>query len=407
MQTSFPFNAVITSEGYDRVYTAEDYASERAAYISDGTLNRASLKVTPVSGRTVSISAGMACIRGRTYWNSEPINMTLSLSDAVYTRIDRIVLRLDYTERNILLQLKQGTPSSNPTAPNIIDNEQMCEIPIAKITVAANASVISESAVTDERILASFPLDYDEIVAEYTKELRDELGVNDLRELKEMAQCVTIDGAGNTALFNDGKYRSAAVLTETARYTSNGTFSTYQHPSKDNLYHIVLVGGGGGGSARYSNAFSNLVTGGGSGAMFNIGPIYIPNGSYSVIVGAGGAGKGNYHGMEGSNGGSTSILNYAAGGGLLGSYGSFSGSSSDSYDVAGKGYACYPGENGVRKEDGGKGGSTLYGTGGAGYTSNGATGGNATGYGAGGGCGGDSGIGGNGSGGLAIIYAYR
>lgn len=406
MQTSFPFNAVMTSGGYDRVYTAEDYAAEKAAYMSDGILNRASLKVTPVSGRTVSISAGMACVRGRTYWNSEPLNITLSLSDAVYTRIDRIVLRLDYTERNILLQLKQGTPASNPSAPNIIDNEQMCEIPIAKITVSANASVISASAVTDERILASFPLDYDEIVAEYTKELRDDLGVNDLKELKKMAQCVTISGAGNTALFDDGKYRSAAVLTEAARYTSNGTFSTYEHPSKDNLYHIVLVGGGGGGSARYSSYFTNLVTGGGSGAMFNIGPIYIPSGVHSVIVGAGGEGGVGTSEGKGGDGGNTSILSYIAGGGKGGVY-NMSIKNDAEYDIAGKSLASYPGESGARKEDGGKGGSTIYGTGGIGYTSNGATGANATGYGAGGGCGGDGGKGGNGSGGLAIIYAYR
>ena len=36
MEKSFPFNAVVTDGVADRVYSAEDFAAERAAYVSNG-----------------------------------------------------------------------------------------------------------------------------------------------------------------------------------------------------------------------------------------------------------------------------------------------------------------------------------------------------------------------------------
>lgn len=405
MQKSFPFNANLTSDGYDRVYTAEDFAAERAAYVSDGVLKINALKVIPSSGRIVSVSAGMACVRGRTYWNTDAFNITLTLSHAQYPRIDRIVLRLNYTDREIALALKTGTAAASPSAPALVDNETMCELPIAKITVAANSSVISASAITDERILASFPLDYADIVEIYTRELRDQLGVSDLANLKIIGNYIKVNGDGKSALFNDGAYKPVEIISELARFTSNGTFSTYNYPSKDNLYHIMMIGGGGGGGAVGDFTGANLISmGGGSGAVLNFGPAYIAPGSYAVTVGTGGSGG---NATTGTNGGNTTFAGYSAGGGQGGRGGTFTQPSVAATHLGGTGYLCFTGQNGADEGSGGKGGSTMLGNGGTGITGEGAVGGNATGYGAGGGQGGKRGRGGNGTPGIVIVYGYK
>ena len=48
MERSFPFNAVVTDGVPDRVYTAEDFAAERAAFVSDGVLSGAGAAVQEI-----------------------------------------------------------------------------------------------------------------------------------------------------------------------------------------------------------------------------------------------------------------------------------------------------------------------------------------------------------------------
>ena len=66
MEKSFPFNAILVDGQPDRTYSAEDFAAERAAYVSCGVTSADSLTVTAgkAGGMTVDVSAGMAGIDG-------------------------------------------------------------------------------------------------------------------------------------------------------------------------------------------------------------------------------------------------------------------------------------------------------------------------------------------------------
>lgn len=79
---------------------------------------------------------------------------TLSIADNVSgnTRIDRIVGRINFADRKVELVVKQGTPSSNPIAPSLVQNDSTYyEVSLAKITLANGFSTITSGNITDER----------------------------------------------------------------------------------------------------------------------------------------------------------------------------------------------------------------------------------------------------------------
>ena len=97
MEKSFPFNATLVDGQPDRAYSAEDFAAERAAYVSNGVTSKDSLTVTAgkAGGMTVDVSAGMAVIDGYTYRNTDSLTLSVSAADKNYPRVDLAVLRLD------------------------------------------------------------------------------------------------------------------------------------------------------------------------------------------------------------------------------------------------------------------------------------------------------------------------
>ena len=95
-----------------------------------------------------------------------------------------------------------------------------------------------------------------------------------------------------------------AVRKLLASYTSAGayTFRTSDHPSRGNVYDVILIGGGGGGSTSVP-ASASLSTGGGSGAVSKVYSATL-SGTYSVTVGAAGTSSSN----SGTNGGTTMMF---------------------------------------------------------------------------------------------------
>lgn len=85
-------------------------------------------------------------------------------------------------------------------------------------------------------------------------------------------------------------------------FTTDGTLTV----SAAGKFDVLLVGGGGGGGGLASNAFGGACAGGGGGQVIQT-SIYLAAGSYSVDVGAGGAG-GNRNGGGASRSGAAGRL---------------------------------------------------------------------------------------------------
>ena len=137
----------------DRAYSASDWAEYFASFIGNGVFGSPStnLQVTPGSGMNVSVSAGLAWINGYFYVNNAGITLPLSTADGSLPRIDRIVICWSLADRAITAAVKTGTAASSPSAPALSRGSSIYELAIADVYVAAGATSISSSNITDRR----------------------------------------------------------------------------------------------------------------------------------------------------------------------------------------------------------------------------------------------------------------
>ena len=155
MEKSSFFNSVQASDGsYDREYLAEDFAKYFSSFIGNGVFPNPStnLQVLSNNNMTISISIGKAYINGYYYENTTKLVKTIDVADGVLNRIDLVVLRLDFTNREIKVYVKEGTFASSPVAPSLQRDSDMYELGIAEISISAGATTITQGDITDLRL---------------------------------------------------------------------------------------------------------------------------------------------------------------------------------------------------------------------------------------------------------------
>lgn len=144
------FNSV----GGDRKYNADDISNYFVKLLSDGVFPTPAtcLQVVESSGMHVNVSAGWGFIRCRWVNNTTYEALTIEPSDLVLNRIDRVVIRLDPSARNITFAVKKGTAAASPEPPALTRvSDGVYELSLAQIAVNAGASSITQADITDER----------------------------------------------------------------------------------------------------------------------------------------------------------------------------------------------------------------------------------------------------------------
>ena len=155
MEKSSFFNSIQASDGsYDREYLAEDFAKYFASFIGNGVFPNPSSNLQVISNNdmTISISIGKAFINGYYYENTTKLVKTIDVADGVLNRIDLVVLRLDFTNREIKVYIKKGTFASSPVAPSLQRDSDMYELGLAQVSINAGVTSISQSNITDLRL---------------------------------------------------------------------------------------------------------------------------------------------------------------------------------------------------------------------------------------------------------------
>lgn len=123
------------------------------------------LSVSANDNMTVSVSDGPAWLSnaggdGCVIWNDteqttgSKMTLPVGIADPVLPRIDRVVASwdtVDYTALPEILIL-QGTPASNPQPPALTNTTLKRQISLAQCRVAAAATKITASDITDERL---------------------------------------------------------------------------------------------------------------------------------------------------------------------------------------------------------------------------------------------------------------
>ena len=99
----------------------------------------------------MKVDIGVCYINGYMGW-VEPAEIFEIEESDVQSRIDRIVARLDFTDRSIKICVKKGTPLGNPTAPELQRDYGIYEIGLADIRVNANVIEITQENITDLRL---------------------------------------------------------------------------------------------------------------------------------------------------------------------------------------------------------------------------------------------------------------
>lgn len=135
----------------DKVYYAEDFAEYFIPFFTNGIFNNGCQVLGNTNDMAVNLSTGRAFIEGHRYRNKQVKTLTIDNADGVLNRIDNIVIRLDLTNRNITAQVIKGAFSDNPVAPNLVRTSTIYDLRIAKISIPAGTTEITQDLITDTR----------------------------------------------------------------------------------------------------------------------------------------------------------------------------------------------------------------------------------------------------------------
>ena len=152
----FPF----TSVAGDRQYSASEWRDYFSAILTNGVVANVEngLRVTAQNtpNKTVFVAVGGIVIKGAMRMVTDTINLSIEDNASGNPRIDRVIARLNYTDRKIEFAVKQGIPASSPVPPSLTRTTGSWELSLAKINLANGYTVITENEIIDERI-------YDEV----------------------------------------------------------------------------------------------------------------------------------------------------------------------------------------------------------------------------------------------------
>ena len=151
---SYFFNAVKSGEMYDRTYTAEDFTKYLDGIVGSGVLPNPSncLQVYASSGMQVGVYPGQAWLEGYKLINTANVLLTIETADVTLNRIDRVVMRVDKTAREIQITVKKGTAASSPQPPEVTQSEDVLEYGLATVAVNRNVTAITAADITDTRL---------------------------------------------------------------------------------------------------------------------------------------------------------------------------------------------------------------------------------------------------------------
>ena len=150
------FNAVKQADGtYDRVYNAEQMSRYFNGLVSPGVYESVGggLQVSAGTGMTVQVQTGRAILGDNCQWldNDAVLDITLSAAHVTLNRYTAIVMRLDYTNRNISIVAVDGANATAPTKPAMTRTSAIMEYCLAYVYVGKGVTSITQSAITDTR----------------------------------------------------------------------------------------------------------------------------------------------------------------------------------------------------------------------------------------------------------------
>ena len=141
------------SKNKDRTYSSDDFSAFFSDIFTDGVLGNSTsnLQVVANGNLSLTVKSGTAYIGGRFFRPIVDKTVTLDDSDATYARYDLIVLRCDYVNREIYLDVITGIPSATPAVPELQRNTNIYDLGLASVHVKSGALSVTQSDIRDLR----------------------------------------------------------------------------------------------------------------------------------------------------------------------------------------------------------------------------------------------------------------
>ena len=149
----------VDSEGmpiFDRAETSELFRLLFAKLLTNGVLAKPAdcfQVLAGDTGLTVKVRPGFGLINGAFAYDAAESTYELATAPTQYSRIDRVVLRVNYRDRLCEIIIKTGTAASSPVAPELIrpTSGDYYELSLATIRISTNMATVTQSAITDTR----------------------------------------------------------------------------------------------------------------------------------------------------------------------------------------------------------------------------------------------------------------
>jgi hypothetical protein len=151
-QTYFPFDS-----GSGANVTESQWSQMAQNWIATGVIKGALnelLVYGDSTGMQVKVKSGQAWMKGHFFQSDAEVILAIGTASSVNPRIDRVIIRVDWTANTIALAVLQGTPAVSPTPPALTQNVSRWEISLAQINVGKSVSTIASGNIADERPFA-------------------------------------------------------------------------------------------------------------------------------------------------------------------------------------------------------------------------------------------------------------
>lgn len=138
----------------DRKYKAWWFARYFSLFIGNGVFPNPSTGLQVMSGdfMTTKVKPGDGWINGYFLVNDGDHVLQHDVADGVLKRIDRVVMRLDFAEREIDILIKKGGPASTPVAPPLQRDGDAYELALADVLISNGVTTIAQGNITDLRL---------------------------------------------------------------------------------------------------------------------------------------------------------------------------------------------------------------------------------------------------------------
>lgn len=142
----------------DVPYGPEDFTGYFTDFYTNGihAEDTSYFQVLENSGMTLTVKRGTAYVDGHFLKPPTDLTVRLAESDVEYPRIDLVVIRCDYINENVRLEVITGEPNAVPTIPEMERNTGAYDLGLAAITINPNVSEITQVDIKDLRFDANF-----------------------------------------------------------------------------------------------------------------------------------------------------------------------------------------------------------------------------------------------------------